>query len=388
MGHQKKLLWIIIAVFLFGGFFSGCGTPREKSIQLMSSAGQLIGQAQELQRKIDMGEGNAAQLQGQIDQLKIEAIKQSKEAIETDTSNVDAYYNFGIILQSIQQFNKAIEQYKIGLSKIPQPPYHATFDKEMADSLQNLYNNFNVGLVVCNKNMKNYTESIAYANNVKQYFPSRYAEALFNYGFFLQATMSKSNDPVKQVDSAITVFQHSIRWYGEAAARGSADPTQIYQTAYYTEQAYRAKAKAANTKPDYDGIVDAYQQAAKADPRNPEIYVRLAATYDEAGQSNKALDVYKTAVEKNPENRTVVNNYAMLLAEKGKTKDAITQLSSLVEKNPSYAMAYFNMASVLQKTGKSLRSAEVKKYLMKYVELAKNDPAQAQNVKEVEQLIK
>jgi len=388
MRHQRKLLCVIIAVFLFGGFFSGCGTPRERSVQLMTSAGNLIGQAQELQRKLELGDGNANQLQGQIKQLKVEAIKQSKEAIEIDSSNIDAYYNFGIILQSIQQFNRAIEQYKIGLSKVPQPPYHSKYDKEVADSLQNLYNNFNVGMVVCNKNLKRYTEAIGYANNIKQYFPSRYAEALFNYGFFLQATMAKSSEPIKQVDSAIAVFKNAVRWYGEAAARGSADPAQIYQTAYYTDQAYRAKAKESKTKPNYEGIAEVYRLAAKADPRNPEVYVRLAATYDEAGQSKKALEVYKQAVGKNPANKTVLNNYAMLLAEKGKTRDAIKQLNTLIEKHPTYAMAYFNMASVMQKTGKSLRSAAVKKYLVKYIELAKNDPAQAQNVKEIEQLIK
>jgi tetratricopeptide (TPR) repeat protein len=378
MFKRNAFLWIISLLLL-----AACGTPREQSVIKMSAAGEKIGQAQELQRKIDLGEGGP-ELQKQIDELKIEAIKLSMDAIETDTSNIDAYYNYGIILQSIGQFNKAIEQYQIGLSKLPKPP----FAPEMKDSLQNLYNNFNVGLVVCNKNMKNYTAAIGYASNIKQYFPSRYAEALFNYGFYLQATMNESQDPVAQVDSAISVFNNSMRWYREAAGRGSADPQQVYQAAYYTEQAYRSKAKASKSKPDYNGIINAYKDASDANPNNAEVYVRLAAAYDESGQSRQALKVYQTALDKNPGNKTVRNNYAMLLAEKGKTSQAQKEMQYLIDKFPDYAMGYFNMASVLQKKGMSLRSSTVQKYLRKYVELAKSDPSQAQNVQQIEQLLR
>ncbi len=378
MFKRNAFLWIISLLLV-----AACGTPREQSVIKMSAAGEKIGQAQELQRKIDLGEGGP-ELQKQIDELKIEAIKLSMDAIETDTSNIDAYYNYGIILQSIGQFNKAIEQYQIGLSKLPKPP----FAPEMKDSLQNLYNNFNVGLVVCNKNMKNYTAAISYASNIKQYFPSRYAEALFNYGFYLQATMNESQDPIAQVDSAISVFKNSMRWYREAAGRGSADPQQVYQAAYYTEQAYRSKAKVSKGKPNYNGIISAYKDASAANPNNAEVYVRLAAAYDESGQSRQALKVYQTALEKNPGNKTVRNNYAMLLAEKGKTSQAQKEMQYLIDKFPDYAMGYFNMASVLQKKGMSLRSSTVQKYLRKYVELAKSDPSQAQNVQQIEQLLR
>lgn len=378
MFKRNAFLWIISLLLV-----AACGTPREQSIVKMSAAGEAIGKAQELQRKISLGDGGP-ELEKEINALKIEAIKLSMDAIETDSTNLDAYYNYGIILQSIGQFNKAIEQYQIGLSKLPEPP----FAPELKDSLQNLYNNFNVGLVVCNKNLKNYTDAINYASNIKQYFPSRYAEALFNYGFYLQATMNESKNPVAQVDSAISIFKTSMRWYREAAGRGSADPQQVYQAAYYTEQAYRSKAKASKGKPNYSGIIDAYQSASAANPDNPDIYVRLAAAYDESGQSSKALDVYQKALDKNPKNKTVRNNYAMLLAEKGKTAQAEKEMQYLIDNFPDYAMGYFNMASVLQKKGLSLKSSTVQKYLKKYVELAKSDPNQAQNVQQIEQLIR
>ncbi len=378
MFKRQAFLWIISLLLV-----AACGTPREQSVIKMSAAGEAIGKAQELQRKIDLGDGGP-ELEKEINELKIQAIKLSMEAIETDTTNLDAFYNYGIILQSIGQFNKAIEQYKYGLSKLPPPP----FAPELKDSLQNLYNNFNVGLVVCNKNIKNYTAAIHHASNIKQYFPSRYAESLFNYGFYLQATMNESKDPIAQVDSAIQVFTKSMRWYKEAAGRGSADPQQIYQAAYYAEQAYRSKAKAAKSKPNYTGIINAYEAASAADQNNAEIYVRLAAAYDESGQSSKALNVYQKALDKNPSNKTVRNNYAMLLAEKGKTSKAQKEMQYLIDKFPNYAMAYFNMASILQKKGKSLKSSAVQKYLRKYVELAKSDPNQAQNVQQIEQLLR
>jgi len=378
MFKRNAFLWIISLLLV-----AACGTPREQSIVKMSAAGEAIGKAQELQRKISLGDGGP-ELEKEINALKIEAIKLSMDAIETDSTNLDAYYNYGIILQSIGQFNKAIEQYQIGLSKLPEPP----FAPELKDSLQNLYNNFNVGLVVCNKNLKNYTGAINYASNIKQYFPSRYAEALFNYGFYLQATMNESKNPIAQVDSAISIFKTSMRWYREAAGRGSADPQQVYQAAYYTEQAYRSKAKASKGKPNYSGIIEAYQSASSANPDNPDIYVRLAAAYDESGQSSKALDVYQKALDKNPKNKTVRNNYAMLLAEKGKTAQAEKEMQYLIDNFPDYAMGYFNMASVLQKKGLSLKSSTVQKYLKKYVELAKSDPNQAQNVQQIEQLIR
>jgi tetratricopeptide (TPR) repeat protein len=380
MAKRHVLLWVIALTVIF----TGCGTPREKSDEKMNSAAKSIGQAQELQRQLDEGVGNATELQGQIDKLKVKALQLSKESIEDDSTNINAYYNYGIIMQSFGQFSKAIEQYQRGLSKLPAPPY----EPALKDSLQNLYNSFNLGMIVCYKNQKDYVSAVKYSAKVQQYFPSRYAEALFNYGFFLQASMNESKDPVKNIDSAIVVFKESIRWYQEAAQRGSADASKIYDAAYYVDQAYRAKAKATNSKPNFAGITDAYQRAANADPNNAQIYVRLASAYDEAGQSAQALEVYRKAIEKNPTNKTVRNNYAMLLSDKGKSAEAAQELKALIQNSPDYAMAYFNLASVLQKSGKGLSNSEVRGYLQKYVELAKSDPAQAQNVAQVEQLLK
>lgn len=381
MAKRHVLLWAIALMVVF----AGCGTPREKSNDKMNAAAKAIGDAQELQRQVDVGTGgDAAEMQGQIDKLKVKALQLSKESVEDDPTNVNAYYNYGLIMQSFGQFSKAIEQFQTGLSKLPPKPY----EPALKDSLQNLYNSFNLGMVVCYKNQKNYVEAIKYAENVQQYFPSRYAEALFNYGFYLQATMKESADPGKQIDSAISVFKQSIRWYQEAAQRGSADASQIYNAAYYTDQAYRAKAKAVNAKPDIAGIIDAYQRAASADPNNPEIYVRLASAYDESGQTAEALGIYRKAIEKNPSNKTVRNNYAMLLSEKGKNPEAVQELRAIIKDSPDYAMAYFNLASVLQRSGQSLSNPEVNNALKKYVELAKSDPSQAQNVLQVEQLLK
>ncbi|MBC8044872.1 MAG: tetratricopeptide repeat protein [Rhizobacter sp.] len=357
---------IMLTALLTAAVLSGCGTPEERAKQKMDAAAAAIVKGQELflqQQQAD--EAKAAKLGKEIDELKAKSLRLSEEAIKDDPGNLDAYGNYGYILQGMMDkasVEKAIAVYKQGLEKLyatKPPPYQRGVD----DSLQNKYNTFNLQIGVSYQRLEKYDEAFTYLEKVREYFPGRYADANFKYGYYLQAS--------GKIDSAIVYFERATEL----------DPRKA-DNYPYLEAAYKAKAaeqKKTNPKAaaDWGKITAAYKRAIAADPSNGDFYIRLASAYDAADMRKDAVQTYKEALEKNPNSYTAMNNYGMLLSDMNKNAEALPLLKKSVEINKNYATGYFNYGTVLSNMGKKSEAIEQFKL---YIKMAGDDPQSAQNV--------
>ncbi|MGC9066842.1 MAG: O-antigen ligase family protein [Minisyncoccia bacterium] len=67
---------------------------------------------------------------------------------------------------------------------------------------------------------------------------------------------------------------------------------------------------------DYQRIIKLYEQELKLDPKNPSVYIHLAATYAKLHNKEKAIEYAKKVVELNSQYQEAVNNFIEIV-EKG-----------------------------------------------------------------------
>lgn len=348
----------------------GCGTPRERAESAMKAAGEAVVKGQELLREAMKAEADgdakkSATLNKEVAELKKVALDMSNAAIERDPTNLDAYNNLGLILQSTgdrASFEKAIKVYQDGLGVLYKNFHPPPYKKLAEDSLQNLYNIFNNQLGVCHRRLEQYDSAFVYFARIKNAMPKSYANAQFLYGFYLQALSGAEKDPVKKaakIDSAIARFEAALILDPKSGATSMDQPV-----APYIEEAYKAKAKALGEKtPNYEGIISAYRKAIERDSSDAENYSRLAIALEKSDRKDEASKMYLTAIAKNPQSHTLRNNYAMMLDKSGKSKEGIVQLREALKINPQYGTAYANLVTLLFNSGDKAGALEqLKKY--------------------------
>ncbi|MDX2128030.1 MAG: hypothetical protein SFU91_03235 [Chloroherpetonaceae bacterium] len=372
---------LFMAIALCTAFFAySCGTPTERSNALVQSATLEIVEAQNLtQQAENADEGKAKTLLAQAEALKEKGLKHFDEAVVLDSTNINAYWNYGIVLQGFGYLEEALANFEKGFGLVVStnpPPYGVDKypDTAVRDSLKNQYNGFVLQLYTTYKNLKQYEKALKYASDpfFRNFYPSKYPEAALAFGYNL----------IGQKKFAEAIDQFKIAQEAAKDARTNEGRQTVYSAAFYTEQAIRGMA--GKDTPDYLAIVEAYEKAIQVDGENPESYSRLATVCDEAGEKGvkgmdaKAIEVYKTAIEKNPKSEMLRSNFGMLLVNKGKVQDGIGQWKEILTFNPNSADTYQNLAVVhdrMEKTG------EANNYYKKFVETAKNDPSKAGDVK-------
>jgi len=372
---MKYAVLFLLAVMLA----VGCGTPREQSNAKIKSAMLTYGELSELQQQLlNADPAKKTQIEARIDELTTAVNKLMDEATKLDPENLDAFYNYGILLRAQQYPNEAIPRqltaYNILVKQQGKPPYTAISDMKMRDSIQNTWNTINNELYLCYKAMKKLDSALIFAENIRDYFPSRYAEATLLAGFDAQ---SKG-----KFEEAIKTFETALQAYKKAIERNaSPDALQgIGTAAYYIQEGYKAKAKATKGKPDYEKIYNAYEFAIAAAPTEVENYLKLADIANEGSDKKRVEETYKKAREKFPKNTTVLTNYGLWLVDNNRAKEAIEPLRAVVDANPRVPVNYFNLGSAYSKAG---NKAEMINNLKKFVELGEKDPSQKSNVEAI-----
>jgi tetratricopeptide (TPR) repeat protein len=88
---------------------------------------------------------------------------------------------------------------------------------------------------------------------------------------------------------------------------------------------------------------ETFEMAYRADPSNAETIANLIDSYEQAGQSDKALALTRDAVERDPENKVFRYAYGVFMVKQGDFEGAVGQFQKAVEIDPDYDDAIYNL---------------------------------------------
>jgi hypothetical protein len=114
--------------------------------------------------------------------------------------------------------------------------------------------------------------------------------------------------------------------------------------------------------------VDALKQAARQNPKNPEIHRDLGRALFSVGQVNDALRALKKAARLAPGEPLVHNNLGAIFRHLGRTDEAILSLRKAIELRPDLGSANYNLGMIL------VEQKEVEEALPFLAMAMKNDP--------------
>ncbi len=89
----------------------------------------------------------------------------------------------------------------------------------------------------------------------------------------------------------------------------------------------------------------------KHDPGNKEIQYYLAGTYENAGESEKAIACFKDILKYHPDEVPAQYNLGLLLLKDNKPDEAIKVFMSAIDKEPKHIAALSNIAVAYERTG-------------------------------------
>ncbi len=127
---------------------------------------------------------------------------------------------------------------------------------------------------------------------------------------------------------------------------------------------------------NYKIAMSYYNEALKKNYELPEVHFNIGLIYDNTYAYDKAQDEYEIAISEQPDYLKAHLNLAVILGNKKKYDDAMKELDYVLKKQPGNLKALFNRALILHKT-QSPNAIKAWKY---YIEKAKDDPTQIQNL--------
>ena len=100
--------------------------------------------------------------------------------------------------------------------------------------------------------------------------------------------------------------------------------------------------------------VEMLNKALEDNPEDEAILAKLALSYQNLGENDKALEKYNKVFELNPKLVALKFDYANLLGNMGKTTEAIEQYKEYIKEFPKDADAYRNLGVVYRKNGEKI----------------------------------
>jgi len=101
---------------------------------------------------------------------------------------------------------------------------------------------------------------------------------------------------------------------------------------------------------EYQDAINNYQRAGESF----SVQLKLAKSYESAGNKTKALQFYKEALQQNPEATIATFNYGKLLQSAGLLQQADSLFTVLTKQYPNNANFYYELANVKEETSDSL----------------------------------
>jgi len=124
-------------------------------------------------------------------------------------------------------------------------------------------------------------------------------------------------------------------------------------------------------KKNHERVISGCQEAARLNPRLPEVFNLLGIAYRRSGRFNLAIEAYRRALEIQEDLPEVHYNLGIAFMKSGMIEEAFEEYRTAVSLKPRYAQAYSNLGFIHLELGQvDLALTEVRKALAIEPELA------------------
>jgi tetratricopeptide (TPR) repeat protein len=103
---------------------------------------------------------------------------------------------------------------------------------------------------------------------------------------------------------------------------------------------------------DPHGALEAYRQAAEADPQNVGAWTNWGRLLHEQGQAQEASDVYRRGLTQAGRDSLLLFNQGVLLEDLGDIGAALSAYQTALEEDPDLADCHYNLARLYESLGK------------------------------------
>lgn len=233
-----------------------------------------------------------------------EALGAYKKAIKLRPNDAFIYISIGNILQTLGDYENAYNSYMQAQQIYPEYKY-------------NYLNLANIEYF-----RKNYKNAVEYYNTFLSAYPE-HQEASENLANVYYA----SGEP----DKACDIYSNVYKKY----------PTAFKEYANYGMALFDTK--------QYQAAAEILEKALQDDTKNEAILAKLALSYQNLNENDKALAAFNKVFELNPKLVMLKFDYANLLGNMDKNEEAIEQYKEYLAAYPDDANAYRNLGLVYKK---------------------------------------
>ena len=120
---------------------------------------------------------------------------------------------------------------------------------------------------------------------------------------------------------------------------------------------------------DYEAALQNYRRAAVLQPRNVEVWRRIADAYIHLNRRKEVIESYRKAIALDPGNYETYQEFGYYFWDKAEYANAVDQFRKAVEHAPGFAQAYTNLGATLSDMG---RNAEAEQALRASLRIKEN----------------
>jgi tetratricopeptide (TPR) repeat protein len=289
-----------------------------------------------------------------------DALRELDVALDIDPEAAFAYYNRGIVLQTLKRFSAALASYDAAIALKP----------DYAEAFCNRGNTL--------AELKRLHESLASFDRAIALKP-RYAQALANRATVLER-LARSQEARTSLESAIACAPHFAEAHYNLAniLRQRGDLEQA--VAHYERalaimpnfaEAHNNLGVALSNAGKFEQAVARYERALAIMPNFAEAHFNLANALRQQGKLRDAVMHYERTLVLMPEFAAAHCNLGVTLKEQGKLAAAVTQFEHAVLVKADYADAHSNLAAALLELG---QLADAKRAIERAIDLEPKVP--------------
>ena len=242
------------------------------------------------------------QNEGKLDQAE----EIYKEILEVQPSNIEVYYNLGMIFQDKLQFDKSLFYYRKALA----------LDSNIVDAY------FNIGTIFHNTGL--FDNAITHYRKALELDPYS-ADINNNLGIVLKEK--------GQLDEAISYYRKALQINPNCA------------------DAFNNLGIVLKEKRQLDEAISYYRKALQVNPNCANFYFNLGAALQEKGHLDESITFYLKALQLNSGFAEAYNNLGSTLKSKKMIDEAIVNFKKALQLNPDFLYAHNNLGLCYQERG-------------------------------------